>query len=160
MRVCIIVGITLCLLTVVGCASPKSGPKSSSPTTRASRPTISGTDPCATRLHELCGVLLLYYVKHQDLPPTLDDLKGAPGAEAVGDFTCPVSHKPYVYTPTGIPSPAGPNALLIVYDTAPTHGGMRLAISVTPPINGGPLVPEVILAPESRFPAKPPTTRP
>lgn len=151
----ILLAIGLC----AGCATT-ADQSSKRPTTPPGKTLVPNDDPCAARLHELCGVLLLYYVKHESLPPTLDDLKHAPGADAVGDFTCPVSHKPYLYTPTGLPSPASPDAVMIVYDAEPSHAGARLAISITPPLPGGPLVPEVILAPESRFPSKSPTTQP
>ena len=40
--------------------------------------TISNTDPCAMRLHDICGALLLYYQQNHTLPKRLDDLANSP----------------------------------------------------------------------------------
>src|SRR5438046_414763 len=69
------------VLLPIGCAAPSSpsaGPSRSS-TTASSDVSPTNTDPCAMRLHEVCGVLLLYYNTHHDLPPTLPALAKAPG---------------------------------------------------------------------------------
>src|SRR6478735_5745074 len=95
-------------LALAGCSGQAKAPAkpagsvddlSTQPPSRTVAALNSNTDPCATRLHEATGALLLYYATHQDIPPTLEDLKKSPGMEGAGDMTCPVSHKPYVYNP-------------------------------------------------------------
>src|SRR5262245_27281058 len=63
---------------------------------------ISNTDPCATRLHDICGPLLFYYATNHQLPVKLEDLKQIGGFEEV-EYICPVSGLPYVYVPAGLP---------------------------------------------------------
>ena len=66
----------------------------------------AATDPCAMRMTDICGMFLAYYVVNHRLPDTLDELK--PFADEPGfDFTCPVSHQPYVYVPGGLRRRAG-----------------------------------------------------
>ena len=118
------------------------------------------TDPCAMRLHEASGALLLYFSAHRDLPPTLEALSKAPGAADIGELVCPLSHQPYVYTPQGLPSPDGESRILLA-DPQPSHAGMRWAVVVQPPTQG-PLIMKVIAIPEAQFPRIPtrPATRP
>ena len=98
--------IILCVLGLMGCSSP---PRAS---TQPSTLNLN-TDPCATRLHEICGPLLMYFAQNHQLPKDLKELSTVPGFSDVNDFTCPVSHQPYIYTPTGIPGKA-PSSLLRV----------------------------------------------
>ena len=106
----------------------------------------SNTDPCAMRLHEFCAPLLLYFATNHTLPPNVESLN-----ITTEEFVCPVSHKPYIYNPNGLPAP-DPGARLIVYDPEPTHQGRRWAISVMEPHGDAPLIAKVIAIPESRFP--------
>jgi hypothetical protein len=132
----------------VGCAAPAAPrPK----TTPAKTAAISNTDPCAMRLHDISGALLLYYSTHRELPATLDELKDLGASE----FTCPVSHQAYVYDPRGLPAPDG-NARVVVYDAVAAHRGLRLAISVVPPEQGTALVTKVIALPPNWKPVTTP----
>jgi hypothetical protein len=66
--------------------------------------------------------------------------------------TCPVSHKPYIYDPRGIP--AGPNkpGVIVLADPEPSHSGLRWAVSIEKSRNPGqPLVTHLIAAPETTF---------
>lgn len=120
-------------------------------------------DPCAERLHDLAGQLLLYWVKNHDLPAELADLTTAQSRPAVG-LICPVSHKPYLYSRCGLAIISGPKAGLkadtqarvIVYDGEPSHHGMRWAIVAEPPGAGEALVPTVTLLREDavRWPSQ------
>lgn len=112
------------------------------------------TDPCAMQMHDLCGALLLYYLQHSDLPPTLQDLS-APGRDGPVGLTCPVSQRPYVYNPGGILEPQR-QSRIVVYDAAPSHDGMRWAIRIREPVPGQPLVAQVVRLPESLFLLRPP----
>jgi hypothetical protein len=111
----------------------------------ASIPNLN-TDPCATRLHDLCGPLLWYYKEQQHLPPTLADLAQTPGFSEIGALACPESHQAYAYVPDGISIPGVPGTV-IVYDPLPSHAGWRWAITVVP--GQGPLVTKVIALPKT-----------
>jgi hypothetical protein len=89
-------------------------------------------DPCADRLHdEIAGLLLQYFALHKHLPPTLDELASIASAGEELDFTCPVSHKPYVYVPQGLVG-VGTDRRLYVYDAVPAHGGLRWGLVSDP----------------------------
>jgi len=108
------------------------------------------------RLHEACGSLFLYFAQYNRLPPDVNALKNPPGGATLGvtpgatDLTCPVSHKPYIYNPTGIPAPKSP-AILVLYDPEPSHHGYRWAVAVIPPEGNNALIADVIAVPESYF---------
>lgn len=119
------------------------------------------TDPCANRLHDLAGSLLLYHATNYRLPSRLTDLEQITGPLAPATLECPVSEGPYVYNPDGLLSP-DTKSLLIVYDSTPTHAGRRHAISIVAPT--GPtdaLVTKIISLPDQAFqPGKPSTKVP
>ena len=148
---------TVTILMAVGCAAPR---PATQPTASAAAP-LAGENDCATRLHEICGALLLYYNIHRDLPPIVDVLERSPGAENVGEMTCPASGKPYVYVPGGVPIAPAPSRV-VLYDAEPSHAGKRLAVTIQPPQGDGPLIAKVIAVPESQAAALSlrPTTQP
>lgn len=111
---------------------------------------ITNTDPCATRLHDLCGPLLLYYATHRQLPPQLEELRSVSGLESAVELVCPVSGRPYLYNPQGILLPEQ-QARVVIYDPLPSHSGMRWGISIIEPSGPGPLITKVIALPESVF---------
>ena len=88
----------------------------------ASRPAGPEEDPCAERLHDLSGQLLMYYVRHNKLPQDLSQL----GSESPKPV-CPVCNKPYLYNPQGLDVP-NMSARAIVWDALPCHSGFRWAI--------------------------------
>lgn len=110
---------------------------------------ISNTDPCATRLHDLCAPLLLYYNANHSLPPRLEDLRDVAGFQDQVVLTCPVSNRPYVYNPIGVVNPNQAERV-IVYDAEP-HQGIRWAISIIEPQGDGALITKVIGLQESQF---------
>ena len=149
--------------SAAGCASapekrstgtkPPSASSSSSTSTITTpeKSSAANTDPCAMRLHDVCGPLLLYYATHRALPAKLEQLSQVPGFETVNDFTCPASGKPYVYNPAGIPAPDR-TMRVIIYDAVAAHDGTRWGIAI--PTNtggGGTLVAKVVAVPEGRF---------
>lgn len=107
------------------------------------------TDPCAGRLHDLSGLLLMYYALKKEMPATLEEL--APLAD--GEFTpaCPASGRPYVYVPQGLQSASAGERSLILYDAAPAHRGLRWGIFVAPPREGQPPATWVILMSDEVF---------
>jgi hypothetical protein len=128
----------------------KSSPSSKSSSRATAKKLDVNTDPCAMRLHEISGALLLYFVQHRDLPPTLEALEKVPGATDSGPLICPVSHQPYIYLPAGVPAPDGESRIVLA-DAQPSHGGMRWAVTILPPANG-PLIAKVVPIPEPQFP--------
>jgi hypothetical protein len=139
------------LLLLNGCA-PAAGaraPRASSPAATSQRAVAApnlNTDPCATRLHDLCGSLLMYYREQQKLPPALADLSQTAGFAAIGELACPESHQAYVYVPEGFSVPGVPGTV-VVYDPLPSHAGWRWAITIIP--GQGPLVAKVIALPKT-----------
>jgi len=153
----------ICLLAWVlsaGCAAP-AAPQASAPAPAAAATgepaKLSNTDPCAMRMHDLCGGLLLYFAQHQDLPSKLEDLATIPGLDAPGGaaFVCPESAKPYVYSIDGMMEPER-RSRIILYDPEPSHLNMRWAIRIQEPQAGEALVARVVALPESRFMLRPP----
>jgi len=109
------------------------------------RPSVK-IDPCAERLHDVCGQLLLYHGIYKRLPQSLDGLK-AMNVGPMPPLVCPVSGKPYIYNPSGLRIPGRPG-LLVLYDAEACHSGMRWGILVEDPADGKPLTARVVLLPE------------
>ncbi len=151
----------LCLLALcapMGCKSAAQKPKPHptlppGQTSEVSTDSPDKTGGCDSRLHDISGLFLLYDAMNHHLPDSLDDLSKMPGADDVGDFTCPVSHQKYLYVPKGIPSPSGAGRI-ILFDATPAHGGMRLAIEITQTKGSGALVTKVIALPDAFFQGK------
>jgi len=110
-------------------------------------------DPCASRLHDLAGSLLLYYAAHNDLPPDLAGVKQASG-EACPPLECPVSGKPYVYNPMGIEIPGLPG-LVVLHDATACHDGNKWGLVASQMGPGKPLQVQVLLLPAGAIPAPP-----
>jgi len=104
-------------------------------------------DPCAERLHEICGHLLLYYSTNGVLPDDLAGLKAAT-ATPLPPLVCPTSGKPYVFSHDGL-SVQGRRGRLVLYDATPCHSGKRWAILAEVLADNQPLSARVILVPET-----------
>lgn len=121
-----------------------------------SEPVYEGSDdPCASRLHDICGVMLLHVLTYGDLPASLAELGPGPGGGDLPPLVCPVSQQPYIYNPFGIYL-ADQRARLVVYDPAPSHAGMRWGIIAVEATEVDPLVCKVVALPESFFVLRPP----
>lgn len=118
-------------------------------------PAVPARDACAMRLHDISGLLLHYFVVNSRLPDRLEDL--APLADAGMKFepTCPVSDRPFVYAPGGLPG-TGTDRLLLVYEAVSAHDGKRWAILASPAQGSQPLATWVVLLNEQRFRAHQP----
>ncbi len=152
-------GFILALCALAGCQpNPPAVPNVAGPGMRPGNTGKSAsnanTDPCATRLHDLCEPLLLYYALHNQLPPSIDALRQLPGADPSLVWSCPASNLPYVYDAEGIPAGAN-KGKAILFDAAPSHENMRWAITIIEPLDIGPLVTKVIVMPESAFNPRP-----
>jgi len=118
------------------------------PATREANPSVDANlDPCADRLHDISGRLLLYYSVRRQLPQRLADLSETSRAETL-QLTCPVSGKPYVYTPEGLVVSGWPGRL-IVHDAQPCHTGLCWGILAEAAKPGQPLVLRVTRLPET-----------
>jgi hypothetical protein len=111
---------------------------------------MTATDPCATRLHDLCGPLLHYYALNRRLPDELRELQGLAGADPALSFDCPVSARPYVYVPGGFPWGDKPG-FIVLHDAEPSHSGFRWAVVVEEPRGNQPLLTRVVAVPEPLF---------
>ncbi|HEX8520733.1 MAG TPA: hypothetical protein VF669_00670 [Tepidisphaeraceae bacterium] len=143
----LVMGSSLGLL--FSCSSPAPTPRAKTAAIAAQKPSSPApnpdSDPCANRLHDICGRMLLYYAEHRELPQNLDQFKGVPGFD-VGDLACPVSKQPYVYVRNPLPV-AGVQGGVVIYDATPVHAGYRWGVTVLPPQGGGPLVLKVVALP-------------
>lgn len=155
-------GLLLAVSLTGACQTPprKPSPAPVRPPAPAQKVPNSNTDPCAMRLHDICGPLLLYYATHQRLPERIEELAEVPGFEEVRDFTCPASGRPYIYNPIGIVN-SGATSQIILYDPSPVHSGMRWAISIVEPKEeNAPLISKVVALPESNFSLSTPVIKP
>ena len=107
-------------------------------------------DDCAARLHDISGLLLLYFVTNRNLPERLEDLAPLSDSPSTFQTTCPVSGRPYVYTRQGLPG-AGSDRVLLVHDPEPSHGGLRWVIVASPPQGDQPLSTWVMPYTDQRF---------
>jgi hypothetical protein len=146
----------LLLMLITGCQPPTPGQTPAPvavaplPQGRSATPDEAvGDDPCATRLHDIMGALLSYYIDNNTrLPDRLDQLKGDFGIEL--KFTCPASGQPYAYSPAGLYAP-GKTKRIIVWDSVPAHHGIRWCILMPHMAPNTPIVPEVVPIPEKEF---------
>jgi len=113
---------------------------------------VVNTDPCVERLHDVAGYLLTYYADHKQLPENLDQLQSYADPGTIIDFTCPDTHQPYAYVPTGIRSPAQ-GRQIILYDSVPHPDGKRWCIFLSPAIlhPGSSLVMDVLPVTQAAF---------
>ena len=94
---------------------------------------LASIEPCAARLQDVAGVMLLYYALNQRLPDGLEELRGVADIDQALEFTCPASGRPYVYDPAGLRYP-GKDERLIIYDADPAHDGRtRWGVLAAPP---------------------------
>ncbi len=156
-----------CGLAIAGCAAPSQQPagagrattsiSTTQPLAGAPPARLTLSDPCPTRLHDICGPLLIYLTTNYRLPDHLDELRQLPGSQSIGEFVCATSKQPYVYNPAGI---IGANVAqrAVIYDAAPTHSGYRWAIVIKEATPNAPFIAEVVAWPEGRFPKSTPTS--
>ncbi|KPJ56331.1 MAG: hypothetical protein AMS16_02580 [Planctomycetes bacterium DG_58] len=127
----------LLVLLVLGCAA---GCRSPEPVARPATPAF---DPCAERLHEISGRLLLYYSLNRRLPPSLEELRTVTRDEAELTYVCPQSGETYIYRAEGLALPDGAGSL-VLYDAVPVHNGGRWGIVVNRNAPGTPLTAGVV----------------
>jgi hypothetical protein len=116
----------------------------------ASPETAVRSDPCAERVHNIGGTLLLYYASHQQMPQRLEELKPLADFDQPIELTCPVSGKPYLYAPNGLAA-VGKEKRIVVYDAEPSHDGRRWCLFMLPAKPGQALAVEVLEVPEGLF---------
>lgn len=140
----LIASLSGCALALAVCGCPATPPRPEPPATGQRPSTL--VDPCAERLHDVCGQLLVYFNRHRKLPASLTELKGA-RTQPAAPLVCPVSQLPYRYQPGGLEIP-GQAGKLLLYDAKPCHTGMRWGIFVRPSKAGALLSTRVILLPD------------
>ena len=111
---------------------------------------IVANDPCATRLHDIAGALLVYYALNKELPKKLDDLRAMADLDQELNFKCPVSGLTYTYVPGGL-GIVGRNKRIIVHDSFPSHDGRRWCIFMSPAKPGAAQSVEVLEVQEGIF---------
>ncbi len=121
-------------------------------------PPISGVDadplaerePCASRLHDIAGTMLLYFAVHKRLPAELNELRALADIDQELEFTCPTTGQPYVYVPSGLRFP-GKEERLVLHDAEASHGGARWGILAAPPKGERPASMWAVRLPETVF---------
>jgi hypothetical protein len=108
------------------------------------------SDSCAQRMHDLGGLLLLYYAVNKALPENREDMASLADMDVEFHGECPVSGKPYAYVPHAVP-PGGSEQFLVLYDSVPAHNGLRWGVFITPPKDGQPAATRAILMSEDVF---------
>ena len=108
------------------------------------------SDPCAIRLHDIEGTMLLFYAVNKRLPDSLEDLKPLADFGSQLQLVCPATGQAYQYDPRGLMS-AGRSKRIIVWDSTAAHHGNRFCILMpyTPP--GAAMSLEVVAVPEADF---------
>ena len=135
----------ICWIVIAAVASGCQPSQKSVPA--AARPSVQPDDPCAQRLHDICGQMLLYHSIHKKLPETLEELEALDSAST--PLVCPISGEPYIYDPNGMQIQGHPG-WLVLYDAIASHSGMRWGILVDDADRGEPLQARVILLPEEQ----------
>jgi len=92
----------------------------------------SAADPCSERMHDICGLFLMYHALRGRLPERPEELLRVAGPGDDIPFVCPVSGKAYLYDPDGTPVPGQPGRV-VLQDPLPTHHGVRWAIAIVQP---------------------------
>ncbi len=110
---------------------------------------IVNSDPAATRLQDIGGYILLYYREHQQMPPSLDDLRNIPGGQDL-NFTSP-SSQPFAYSQAGMWIPDKGDKCIIAYDPARSANGNRWCLFMMLPKGGSALSVDVVTLPEPMF---------
>ncbi len=126
----------------IGLTALAAGCQTAGPDVR--RPSVE-MDPCAERLHDVCGQLLLYYSLNRRLPETLEALATLDPQNPL-PLVCPVSDRPYLYHPDGLRI-AGWMGRLVLYDATPSHSGMRWGVFLDDAGDGRNLIARVVLLP-------------
>ena len=135
---------TLCWVGWLAIAALAAGCKTSDRTSYPVRKPSVKIDPCAERLHDVCGQLLLYHSIHKRLPKTLEELKASDSATT--PLVCPTSGEFYIYNSKGLQI-SDQLGRLVLYDARASHSGMRWGILVGDADSRKPLQTRVILLP-------------
>ena len=135
------------LLILIGCqaGAPGTGDVEGAPV-------MSSFDPCADRLHQISGHILLFHLLRNRLPRDIEELNEfllARGEQT--PLQCPQSGRQYIYSDEGLPIDQPPGRV-ILYDAEPAHDGLRWGILKKPRHGDQPLLFDVILVPEEIVP--------
>lgn len=133
--------VVVCAGLAGGCAAEVKAPPAARPGVGAADDAAMATDASAVRLQDISGAMLLYYVKHKELPGVLEDLRPLVGPEMA--FANPVTGQPYVYVRSGLAVP-GQERMLLLYDAAAGADGWRWGIVASLPDGNRPLTMMVV----------------
>jgi hypothetical protein len=111
---------------------------------------IIATDPSASRLQDIGGYILLYYRDHQQMPPSLDELRDLPGGDNL-NFNSGSIDRPFVYDGAGLWASDGGSKCIVAYDPVEQSDGKRWCLLMTIPKAGSALSVDVVALSESVF---------
>ena len=104
---------------------------------------LSAASPTAIQLHDLSGLLLLYYAVNHHLPQSLEQLAPYADADTPLSLIGPTSHQTYVYIPLGLQI-AGFTRRIFVYDPGLPGATAHWCIVMDPPVGSRALAPDVV----------------
>lgn len=135
--------VMLCVAVIGGGCESSSAP----PPPRATK---AMTDPSAERLHELSGAVLLHYIRHNQLPASLEALHELDAS--IGDPIDPLYGDPYVYLspPVDLPGRRG-QLLMYAPGVARGHRASRWAVLVEGVGQDASLTTQVVLIPSAEI---------
>ncbi len=128
-------------------AKPAKNP--SAPISRVDPNDVVDADPCAANMQQIAGALLLYYATKHQMPERLRDIIPMADSDTL-KLECPASKMPYSYSPEGLRA-EGKTKVIVVYDAAATHSGVRWCIVMSAPKSPVNRSLEVVAMPESQF---------
>lgn len=108
------------------------------------------TDPCAARLHDVAGALLLYYRVKQQMPPKLEDVRSLGSIAQDLEFSCARNGAPFVYVPNGMAS-GGKEQRIIAFDPTPVGRPRFRWCLIASVSNSGALITDVVPLEEKVF---------
>jgi hypothetical protein len=116
------------------------------------------TDPCAARLHDIGGAMLLYYVLHHKMPEKLEDVVPLADAGQSLPLTCARSGQPFQYFPDGLAAPQKEKRI-VVFDPTPMGAKKYRWCLMVSPSKPGSIAVDVIPLAESVFNLYKPVTQ-
>ncbi len=111
-----------------------SGLPSGNSATKPTDPSIA-PDSCASRLQDIEGLMIQFWLLNKQMPPHLADLQSVADPGQTVELTCGQSRVPFVYVRSGLRS-LGRKAAIFVYDPTPAADGTFWCILADDPRPG------------------------
>ncbi len=111
---------------------------------------FTAAETCPSRLQDVSEAMLLFWATYKRLPERLQQLRAVSDRGDKLELSCPETHKPFIYMPTGMRA-LGRKKALFIYDATPAPNGSRWCILAEDPRPGAAWSMEVIAIPDPIF---------